>query len=78
MSTVTIALTDELDAALRRTMEVDGAESKEDYLVQLVEERCAQAELDAILLKRLKGPFTPFEPDWKEKVRQRARELNAQ
>jgi hypothetical protein len=78
MSTVTIALPDELEAALQRTMQVEGAESKEDYLLQLVAERCAQSELDRILQKRLKGPFTPFEADWKEKVRQRARELNAQ
>lgn len=77
MPTVTIALSDELDAALAQTMEIEGVQSKEDYLLRLVEERCAQSELDRVLLKRLEGPFTPFEADWKEQVRLKARELNA-
>lgn len=71
MSTVTIALPDDLDAALLDTMEREGVDSKEDFLVQLIEEHCAQSKLERVLLDRDAGPFIPLDPDWQEKVMQK-------
>ena len=68
MSTVTIALPDELDAALAEAMKVQGAHSKEDFLLQLIEQHCAESKLESILLQRDGGPFIPLDPDWQEKV----------
>ena len=70
MSTVTIALPDPLDAALRERMTAVGAHSKEEYLLALIESDCATSELERILVDRLAGPFEPLETDWKERVRQ--------
>jgi hypothetical protein len=72
MSTVTIALPDPLDAALRERMTTVGAHSKEEYLVALIESDCAASELERVLVDRLAGPFEPLETDWKERVRQSA------
>jgi hypothetical protein len=72
MSTVTIALPDPLDAALRERMAAVGARSKEEYLLALIESDCAAAELEPILADRVAGPFEPLETDWKERVRQSA------
>jgi hypothetical protein len=68
MSTVTLALPDELEAALSEAMEFDGAHSKEDFLLHLIEEHCAQSKLERILVERDAGPFIPLDPDWQEKV----------
>jgi hypothetical protein len=70
MSTVTIALPDPLDAALRERMTAVGAHSKEEYLLALIESDCAASELERVLVDRLAGPFEPLETDWKERVRQ--------
>ena len=72
MSTVTIALPDPLDAALRERMTAVGAHSKEEYLLALIESDCAASELERVLVNRLAGPFEPLETDWKERVRQSA------
>jgi hypothetical protein len=72
MSTVTIALPDPLDAALRERMTAVGAHSKEEYLLALIESDCAVSELERVLVDRLAGPFEPLETDWKERVRQAA------
>ncbi len=72
MSTVTIALPDPLDAALRERMTALGAHSKEEYLLALIESDCAASELERILVDRLAGPFEPLEEDWNERVRQSA------
>ena len=72
MSTVTIALPDPLDAALRERMTAVGAHSKEEYLLALIESDCAASELERVLVDRLAGPFEPLETDWKERVRQSA------
>ena len=47
-------------------------ESKEEYLVKLVESDCAAGALEAALLDRVDGPFEPLEPDWKTRVREAA------
>lgn len=72
MATVTIALPDPLDAALRERMAAVGARSKEEYLLALIESDCAASELERVLVDRLAGPFEPLETDWKERVRQSA------
>ena len=69
MSTVTIALTDELDAVLAERMKAAGARSKEEYLLGLLESDCAASDLERVLAERMAGPFTPLESDWKERVR---------
>jgi hypothetical protein len=77
MSTLTIALDDELETAFAQRVQAVGAASREDYLRQLVEDDCERGKIDAVLLERLKGPFVPFTPDedWKERVRENARKL---
>ena len=72
MATVTIALPDPLDAALRERMAAVGAHSKEEYLLALIESDCAASELERILVDRLAGAFEPLETNWKERVRQSA------
>jgi hypothetical protein len=74
MSTVTLALSDELETALAQRVEAVGAASTEEYLLQLVEEDCAQSELERILLERSEGPFIPLDPAWREKVMEKVRE----
>lgn len=72
MATVTIALSDPLDAALLERMTAVGARSKEEYLLALIESDCATSELERILVDRLAGPFAQLETDWKERVRRSA------
>lgn len=72
MSTVTIALSDPLDAALLERMRAVGARSKEEYLLALIESDCAASELEAVLVDRVAGPFEPLEADWKHRIRQSA------
>jgi hypothetical protein len=72
MATVTIALPDPLDAALRERMMAVGAHSKEEYLMALIESDCGASDLERILVNRLAGPFEPLETDWKERVRRAA------
>jgi len=74
MSTLTIAVPDELDAALAERVRISGAHSKEEYLLHLVESDCAEGELESVLRERIDGPFTSLEPDWKERVRAAAAE----
>lgn len=69
MSTLTIALPDNLDAVLADRVKASGARSKEEYLVALVESDCATGHLEQVLMERLGGPFAPWEADWKERVR---------
>lgn len=69
MSTLTIALPDDLDAALSERLKMSGARSKEEYLLGLVESDCAAGGLERVLAERLSGPFAALEPDWKEQVR---------
>lgn len=73
MSTVTLAFSDELQAAVAQRVRETGAASTQEYLLRLIEADCARGDLERILLERSKGPFTPLEPDWKEKVIQRAK-----
>jgi hypothetical protein len=77
MSTVTIALRDELEPVVAQRLEALGAASKEEYLLQLVEDDCARAKIDAVLQERLKGPFVEFTPDdaWMERVWEKAMKL---
>lgn len=78
MCTLTLDLPEDLDTALTESAKLEGAESREAFLLRLIEERYEKLKLERVLLKRSEGPFTPFEPDWKEMVRQRARELSPQ
>jgi hypothetical protein len=68
MSTLTIDLPESLDAALSERLKASGARSKEEYPLRLVESDCAAAELEDVLTERMRGPFAPLEPDWKEQV----------
>ena len=72
MSTVTIQLSDPLDASITERMKDTGAQSREEYLLRLVESDCAAGTLERILSDRIEGPFAPLEPDWMDKVRARA------
>ena len=72
MSTLTLALPEELDALLDARTRAAGMESKEEYLVKLVESDCAAGALEEVLLNRVDGPFEPLEPDWKARVREAA------
>ena len=69
MSTLTIALPDDLDAALSERLKSSGAHSREEYLLGLVESDCAAGGLERVLAERMGGQFAPLEPDWKERVR---------
>jgi hypothetical protein len=73
MSEVTISLPAGLDATLKMRANAAGFSSKEDYLVALVQADCERAELDPVLETRLEGPFEPLEADWKQRVREAAR-----
>ena len=75
MSTLTIDLPEALDASLAERVKSSGAHSKAEYLLGLVESDCAAATLDHLLAERLRGPFAPLEPDWKDRVRNAASKL---
>ena len=70
MSTLTIALPDQLDVALRERITAVGTRSREKYLLALIQSDCSASELEQILVDRLAGPFEPIEGDRKERVRQ--------
>ncbi len=72
MSTLTIDLPEPLDAALTERLKASGARSKEEYLLRLVESDCAAGELEDMLTGRMRGPFAPLEPAWKERVQRAA------
>ena len=72
MSTLTVALPDDLDARLTERTRAAGMESKEEYLVKLVESDCAAGALEEVLLNRVDGPFELLETDWKARVREAA------
>ena len=72
MSTLTLALPEELDALLAERARAAGMESKEEYLVKLVESDCAASALEEVLLNRMDGPFELLETDWKARVREAA------
>jgi len=72
MSTLKIALPDDLDLALEERVKASGARSKEEYLLALVESDCAASDLEHVLAERLGGHFAPLEADWKQLVRDNA------
>jgi hypothetical protein len=72
MSTLTIDLPEPLDAALTERLKASGARSKEEYLLGLVESDCAAGELEDVQTERMRGPFAPLEPDWRERVKHAA------
>ncbi len=74
MSTLTIHLPDPLDATLAERAKASGAQSKEEYLLSLVESDCAAGALENVLAERLAGPFALLEPDWRDRVRSKAAE----
>ena len=74
VSTITVAVPDPLDAALVARMKAVGAQSKEEYLLGLLEADCAASELERTLEQRLAGPFAPLPSDWMEQVRNAAGE----
>ncbi|MEO6182747.1 MAG: hypothetical protein ABIP71_06560 [Verrucomicrobiota bacterium] len=74
MSTVTISLPDALDAQIENRFKTGGFRSKEEYLLALAREDCEQSELEMVLEERCKGPFSPLESDWKERVRKAAQD----
>jgi len=72
MLTLLIDLPEPLDAALTERLKASGAASKEEYLLRLVESDCAVGELEDVLAERMRGPFGPLEPDWRERVQRAA------
>ncbi len=74
MSNVTVSLPDALDAQIENRFKVGGFRSKEEYLLALARADCEQSELEMVLEERLQGPFSPLEPDWKERVRKAAKD----
>jgi len=46
---------------------------KSIYLLALARADCEQTELEMVLEERSKGPFSPLETDWKERVRKAAK-----
>src|SRR6185503_11025629 len=73
MSQLTISLSDSLAAQMDERARAAGFASKEDYLLDLIQSDCEQVELESKLEERLNGPFAPLESDWKERVRQAAK-----
>jgi hypothetical protein len=74
MATLTIHLSEPLDATLAERVKASGAGSKEEYLLSLVESDCAEGTLEHVLKERMAGPFAPLEPDWRDRVRIKAAE----
>ncbi len=72
MSTITISVPDPLEAKMTERMHAVGEQSKEQYVLGLVEADCASEELERVLAERWDGPFTPLPADWKDRVRQAA------
>jgi hypothetical protein len=69
VSSITISLPNSLAAEVQRRALAAGYQSKEDYLLEVVRAHCEQAELETVLESRLAGPFSPLEPNWKQRVR---------
>lgn len=69
MFSLTIALPASLEAALTQRAKDAGARLKEEYLIALVEADCGAQELDRVLASRARGPFSPLEMEWKDRVR---------
>ena len=74
MSNVTVSLPDALDAQIENRFRAGGFRSKEEYLLALARADCEQSEFEMVLEERFKGPFAPLEPDWKERVRNAAKD----
>ena len=74
MSSLTISISDSLEAALDDRVKATGFGSKEQFILFLLEAECAPDGLEKVLVERSAGPFEPLEPDWKEKVRAAAQE----
>jgi len=72
VSALTIDLPDSLNVALMERLRTSGADSKEEYLLRLVESDCAAGELEQVLAERMRGPFALLEMDWRERVRSAA------
>jgi hypothetical protein len=69
MSSLTIPISDSLEAALDQRMKAAGFGSREQFVLFLLEAECSGDELEKVLGDRSEGPFELLEPDWKEKVR---------
>jgi hypothetical protein len=74
MSQVAISLPEILDAEVQKRAKAAGFSSKQDYLLEIVRTHCEQAELESLLESRLDGPFAPLESNWKERVRNAAKQ----
>ena len=74
MSVVTVSLPDALNAQIESRFKAGGYRSKEEYLLALARADCEQSEFEMVLEERFKGPFAPLEPDWKERVRNAAKD----
>ena len=72
MSTITVAVPDPLDAALAERMKAIGVQSREEYLLSLLEADCAAVELERTLIERGDGPFVSLPADWQAQVRHAA------
>jgi hypothetical protein len=74
MVTLNIQLAEMLDATLAERAKASTARSKEEYLLSLVESGRAEGTPEQVLKERIAGPFTPLEPDWRDRVRSTAAE----
>lgn len=72
MSRVIISLPSSLDSEVRKRVRGGGFRSKAEYLLDLVQADCERDRLESVLADRVDGPFAPFEPDWKQRVREAA------
>jgi antitoxin ParD1/3/4 len=77
MATMNISLTDPLKEFVDEEVREGGYSSTSDYVRDLIRQRQrrkAEETLRALLLEGLNsGPATPLEPDFFDKMRQRAR-----
>lgn len=74
MRVVTVSLPAALNAQIENRFKAGGFRSKEEYFLALAHADCEQSEFEMVLEERYKGPFSPLEPDWKERVRQAAKD----
>lgn len=73
MSQITVSLPDALAAEIEKRAKTSGFDSKEEYLLALVQADCEQSRLERTLGERVDGPFEPLEADWMNRVRDAAR-----
>ena len=73
MSQVIISLSDSLAAQVDERAKAVGFSSKEEYLLDLIQSDCDVVEFESKLEGRLTGPFAALESDWKERVRNGAK-----